>query len=445
MISIQRLMVRGRNGGYMIFRRQSGGSLTCRLSSVAAEPQTNGSQAILPFLHSRKHAAPACTDVEELQERTEHVLTTPAGNLFQFDPTTCDLDRSDRDQAWQQADGSVQMVEYLIRGHSAQIPGTLWNRWASDAATAEDPLTNLETMVQLVDRIYEEGHFYMQMRKGHLSQLVYEDENQANHDPVAESWKAFAKEDVDIQVDEEIEESVNVSFDDIEDDRDDDEVEDDTMDDYALPGPTTEMYDVLLDSVAVTANQAGDPQVFASRPASNILTSNFAMEVFDTILLRHDLDGGGVYNDNPHTMPTQVSFNGVIRTVANLHYDGESEVLRDLALMVAFGANDVMTHTNVPQNASTYAYLIQVLAKYMPACKSRGNMVHGLWKLAKRDGVYNGDVKEAYLKASEPSNSPEHDEWIETNLRSSDWRTDVPHRWRRRVQKYRTIPRQTTY
>ena len=107
-------------------------------------------------------------------------MTTPAGNLFQFDRTTCDLDRRDRDRAWQQADGTVQMVEYLIRGYSAQIPGSLWNRWASDASAAEDPLANLETMVQLLDRIYEEGHFFMQVRKGHLSQLVYEEENQAN-------------------------------------------------------------------------------------------------------------------------------------------------------------------------------------------------------------------------------------------------------------------------
>jgi hypothetical protein len=444
MSSMHRLISRGRPGGWLVLRNKGGLYLARPFSSEAVLQKSPPTESLIPFLHSYKTLAPACTDVEELKERTEHVLTTQAGNLFQFDRTSRDLSREDRDEAWRQADGSVQMVEYLMRGYSAQIPGTLWNVWAPNATVAEDPLTNLETMVKLLDRMYEEGHFFMHVRKEHLSQLEWEEERQASIDPIVEDWRQFAREDTVVDDDdEEIEEKME-GLEDFEVDDDGDE-EDDTRNDYALPGPTTEMYDVMLDSVAVTAAEAGDPKAFASRPASDILTAKFALSVFDTILFRHGLDGGGVYNDNPHTMPTQISFNAVIRTAANLYYDGKNEVLRDSALMAAFGANDVMTHSNVPQNSATYAYLIQVLAKYVPACESRGNMVHGLWKMARSDGVYNGDVQEAYLKASEPSNSSAHDEWIEANLRGKDWRTDAPQRWRRRVQKYRMVPRQTTY
>lgn len=444
---------------------------------AAKRNDTPSFSTLIPFLHSRKKLPPVCTDVEELQERTEHVLGTPAGNLFQFQRGSRRMDRQDRDEAWEIADATVQMVEFLVRGHSAQIPGTLWNGWAPRGQVppteAEDPLTNLETITALVDRMWEEGLFYMEVRKDHLSQLVFEEELKSQEDPIEEDWKAFAGEEDaepakskdemaqvwenmqnqrraarergEIDPDDDFEDDSSAEQDGVEQKPETGEGPKGIMEDFALPGPTTDMYDILLDTMAVTALTAGDPQSFADRRASDILTANAAMEVLGNVELRHELDGGDNVNNNPHTMPTQISYNGVMRTCVNLHWDGKNEVLRDLAIVGAMGASDNLTLSSLPRNSSTYAYQMQLLAKYMPACEARGRMIHGLWMMARREGVFDGHVLDAYMQASTPSNTPIFEEFIEKHIRDKDWRKDGPQRWRRRVKKHRLTRRQTTY
>ncbi|CAB9515724.1 expressed unknown protein [Seminavis robusta] len=352
----------------------------------------------LPFLHSRKKLAPACLDPSELKDHTDKILQTAVGDLIPFPRHHGTLDRSTTDEgAWTIGENSVQQVEYLMRGHAAQIPGTLWQGWSNSgngdtSGSSSDPLTCLEAMDALLERMAEEGTYYMQ------EDGVYDDDD------------------------------------------------DDLMLDFASPGATVNMYDIFLDSLAVTAEQVGDPRQFSARKASNLLTARHAFDVFELLYQRHSLDGGEESNDNKFTLPTQISYNAVLRTVANLHFDGQSEVHRDLALMVAFSTDNAMQQSKtLERNSATFAYLLQVIAKYIPACEFRGNVAHALWMQAKSSGVYNDQVMDAYFQAHEPSNSARHDEWLEKNLKGFDWRTEVPQRWRRRVQKYRMVPKQTTY
>ena len=420
-------------------------------------------KSAIPFLHSRKKLPPACVDLAELQDMTEHILTTDAGNLFQFNRNNNTMHRDDQADAWATADGTVQMVEYLMRGHAARVPGTLWNGWTTsphvdnNSSSSSDPLETLDVMDKLLARMWDEGNFYMTTRKRHLSQMAWEgdvlgDDSESgeghSHSSVKSDWREFAREDTIVNDEDDGKDGWRAADSESSSTGAAAEGEgggaegdsDDTTEDYAMPGPSVDMYDIYLDTIASAAAQV------PAQDATPLLTARNAFQTFEIILYRHGLDGGDEHNDNRHTMPTQISYNAVMRTAANLPFDDPTaEVYRDWALMSAFAAHDALTHSALERNSSTYAYLLQVVAKYMPASPSRGNIARGLWKLAKTNGVYNDQVQAALLAANEISNSPDHDEWLDENIRGKDWRTDAPHRWRRRVKKYRMVPKQTTY
>jgi hypothetical protein len=407
-------------------------------------PTVSSNPAALPFLHSRKKLPLACVDVVELKERTEQVLSSEVGSLFGFNRNKRQLDRDDAEEAWDTAGPTIQRVEYLLRGHAAQIPGTLWDGWTK-ATPSDDPLRAIEVMDALIERLVGEGSYYMKVREEHLSQLIWEESIRKEEDPVANDWRKFARDATIVEEDDDWKTFKKSLDKDRAVDEDNLEEQDDLMMDFASPGPTVGMYDILLDTLAVTADKMGDPRQFSARKASDLLTSRNVYDTFHKLYDRHRMDGGDDLNSNTYTIPTQISYNAAIRTVANLHYDGKSEVYRDLALGVALAMYDAITHSPLPNNSSTYSYILQAVSKYLPACEFKGNVAHAFWKMAKTEGVYNDQVQKAYLQAHQPSNSARHDEWIDKNLKGFDWRTEVPQRWRRRVQKYRMVPKQTTY
>lgn len=416
-------------------------------NTSSSEPPTAKAvvfKSTVPFLHSRKKLPPACLDPAELNDMTEQVLNTDHGNLFQFQRggNTAGSSGNEQTDAWATADGTVQMVEYLMRGHAARVPGTLWDGWTPTGAstgTSTDPMESLTMMDQLLARMWDEGHVYMKVRKEHWSQMAFEEDLRAGSAGGSSGdWTSFAREGTEAsttanssQTDEEYANSSSNG---------EDGGADDTTEDFAMPGPSVHMYDMYLDAIASAA------ATIPAADATSLLTASNAFNTFETVMYRHELDGGDEGNNNRHTMPTQISYNAVLRTAANLPFDNNgSEVQRDWALMAAFSTHDALTHSALERNSSTYAYLLQVVAKYMPPSTSRGNIARGLWKLAKTNGVYNDQVKEAFLMANATSNSEDHDVWLDENIRGKDWRTDAPQRWRRRVQKYRMVPKQTTY
>ena len=433
--------------------------LTCRWmssSSMATKASSSTTQITssveIPVRHSIRQLPPACMDGSELKEMTEHVLTTQVGNLFQYDRTSSAMHRDDATEAWKVADATAQMVEYLLRGHSAQIPGTLWEQWTSKSRSSssvlgtetEDPIKSLEAMNALLERIWDEGNFYMKVRKEHLSQLAWETEMKEGEeeDPLRGLGLGFdgAKDNQEDADDDEDEWKEVTSA---EESKEFDD-QDDTMEDFAMPGPTVNMYDTFLDSVAVLASEV-KPQDIANEETRDLFKSRTALNFLQIILYRHRLDGDDELNTNIHTLPTQISFNATIRSVANLHHDQGSELQRDWALMAAFGAFDAMTHSSLERNPMTYAYLLHIIAKYIPPCTSRGNMANGLLKMAKEQGHFNGHVLEAFLKANEPSNGSDFDKRIEEELRGKDWKTELPQTWRRRAKASRLVPRQDKY
>ena len=418
---------------------------------AAAATNDNSPPLIVPVLHSRKALPRACTDPSELSDMTEHVLSAEVGNLFQFQRNTNVgmMSRLEESKAaWNTADGTVQLVEYLMRGHAAKVPGSLWNEWTEQSG-AEDPLESLAVMDALVARMWDEGQFYMTVRQQHWSQVALEDDllrGSAADESMAADWRKFAREDtiVDDNGDDAGWKAAEAGK---EEGSDDNATSGDMMEDFAMPGPSVDMYDMYLDTIATAA-----ALIKSQEDATPLLTSKHAFHTFETILSRHQLDGGDDVNTNRHTLPTQISYNAVMRTAANLPFDStdddlsSAEVYRDWALLASFSAHDALTQAaGLERNSSTYAYLLQVVAKYMPPSIYRGNVARGLWKLAKTNGVYNAQVQDALLLANATSNGPKHDEWLDENIRGKDWRTDAPHRWRRRVQKYRMVPKQTTY
>lgn len=437
-------------------------------------PPPSPTPLIMPVLHSRKCLPRACLDPAELQDLTEDVLSAPFGNLFQYPqyadgrrPGMSDAEWKQQDSrlAWNVADGTVQKVEYLLRGHSAKIPGTLWHQWTRADGSApvsavgnddEDPLESLAVIDSLVARMWDEGSFFMETRQKRYSQLAMEEDlkestsmGSAEDEFVAADWKKFAREDTisdDLEDDEDWKAPEPPQQDGVEQGSDEVAATHDMTEDFAMPGPSVDMYDIYLDAIATIAGL-----IPSKEAATPLVTAKHALYTHEFIMYRHQLDGGDAANTNQHTQPTQISYNAVIRAAANFPFDGgedleSDEIYRDWAIMASMSVHDRLVHAKgIERNSSTYAYLLQVIAKYMPPCTYRGNVARGLWRLAKVNGVYNQQVQDALLLANAESNGPEHDEWLDENIRGKDWRTDAPHRWRRRVQKYRMVPHQTTY
>ena len=180
--------------------------------------------------------------------------------------------------AWEIADVTVQKVESVIRGFSYLVPGTMWNRWLTDpkhkpqsslntSETANKAMEDIPPsdlfilQQQLVDRLIDEGHAYMTIRNVRMEDMY----GKKGSTPMIGSFDALGNRVVVQQKEETTNEKVenspllNESNDDGEDEEaeDDDEIEeeDSYMYDFAAPGPTTAMFDTMLDTMACTASQ----------------------------------------------------------------------------------------------------------------------------------------------------------------------------------------------
>lgn len=186
------------------------------------EKSDDGLRMVLPNRHSRKELPSICFDQDELEMMTNETLNTELGALFSY-PSTGDVTNMKRQiqrkmrmsssrsskvdngskkddknidydediqseyaMAWDIADLTIQKVEYLIRGYSYQIPGSMWNELATkkNSQQRQDEENNdnlqyslkcIENMEKLIDRLYDEGHFYMQLRKKVGVQLAREE------------------------------------------------------------------------------------------------------------------------------------------------------------------------------------------------------------------------------------------------------------------------------
>jgi hypothetical protein len=156
------------------------------------------------------------------------------------------------------------------------------------------------------------------------------------------------------------------------------------------------------------------------------------------------VDGGDLKNAQPHTAVSAISYNAPIRVVASLPYTGSDVKLRDDGLVLAFHAYDALTHSDrCLRNPATFAYILQTIAKYMPASRNKGNIAAGMFYVAQQEGCVDKNVVDAYELANTPSNGPEFESWS-SGVRGKPIR-DLPKSWRRNNKSRRNHLREATY
>jgi hypothetical protein len=394
-----------------------------------------------PSRHSRKRFPPLCKDLVELNDLTQSVLEATPGTLFAYQDG-----KDSMEQAWDAADVSVQKVEYLLRGYAFHIPGTQWNRWTPSDPQGK-PDNALETMQSLVGRMLDEGHAYMTVRANRMEEThgIREDvegasprislgESASNFGNLFEAGKSNDSESItEISGNNTPVNSANA----LAPKSEENENRKSYLDDFAFPGPTVVMYNALLDSMACLAKDG----------SVNPIQAKLCME---NVLWRHTIDGGDAGNRNPSTRPSVLPFNAAIRVAAELRYDAtrkdpENLLLRDEALLLAFGTFDAVTHSRVAEsNSATYKYLLGAVAKYLPPSLSKGNIAYGMWTHARLQGLIDPTVIAAYATANEPSNGELFDAWARDTLNGKNV-TDLPQKWRRNSFTRRFHGREATY
>ena len=428
------------------------------LSSAAPQPKQQGdkssvppsSSGPLPTRHSNKKLPLICTDTSVLKDVTQQILNAPVGSLFAYTS-----DQKSALHAWHTADLTVQKTEFVLRGHAHGLPNTQWNRWLPAASQqqqqdiSEDQANEtINTMQKLVDRLWEEGYTYMQLRSARLEEVEGPKVNahEILRNPDSETQRLLHAKDVFETVQSSNMDSLSVEVageattdssesESSESDSDSDNEEPSYMEDFAFPGPTTHMYDTLLDAMACHTY------------CEDVTTRN-AFLILEDIVMRHNLDGGDDANTLVYTRPTAQSFNASIRVAAESAFDRTdqspaNQKYRDESIHLAFAAFGALSDsTMIPRNSATYAHLIQVVGKYLPVSRSRGNISRGMLLHAREQGLVDESLLEAYRLANHPSNGAEFED---TLARFSGPVSELPHKWRASNRKYRSHPREAIY
>ncbi len=370
----------------------------------------------------------------------------------------------DQEKAWNVAYDTVQQAEYVIRGHAARIPGTMWNRWwlvdeeddndYFEAPSSSQPpqhdnskvvaQESLQHIIAIIDRLQQEGNMYMELRHERKMQLARE----RGEDVEMQIGQVIGEEDHNSHEEEQLDNKAHMT----ELELQKHEAALRRRHPFAAPGPTVAMLDTLLDCFAMAAPEC-----------PHLVTPEATAEVLTMILDRHIIDGGDEKNTNPYTVPTLVSYNALFRTMANLPYDAAASTnsndddntsnsnssntkkLRDQALYYAFGMYDTLRHANnLTRNSATMTYMLQVVSKFFPPSRTRGNVAHGLWMHAVRQGIVDPHVMEALRAAHTPSNGVEFDDWTRLYLDHKQVR-DLPQKLNKYAKVRRYTPREATY
>lgn len=156
------------------------------------------------------------------------------------------------------------------------------------------------------------------------------------------------------------------------------------------------------------------------------------------------VDGGDLANTQPQTALSVLSYNAPLRIAASLPYVEHDVTARDQGLLLAMEAYDALVQSkSCLRNSATFCYVLQAVAKYMPASRNRGNVVEGFFAVAQEEGCVDESVLAAYALAQTPSNGPEFED---CQIFDQDAALgDLPHSWRRHNKARRFHPREATY
>jgi hypothetical protein len=373
--------------------------------------------ASIPFRHSIK-APPKVLrhQSQELQQFTEQLLTASPGSLFGYQDA-----HTTRDDAWKAAESTIQLAEYVLRGHASWIPNSRYykktkNESSSDADLTSSVAQHVAQMQTIVARLQQEGQVYMQLRHERLAQKFQE--KQALAGGMNNNMEEEGTDELFITLA-------------------------DTTQAFAPPGATVTMYDVLLDSMSVCSCSDEQHELEEEEATTSTTTTHFTPSEFVTLLRQvqaaHALDGGDAMNTNRFTFPTMQSFNATLRGIASYKppksttttSGGDEQIqlerIRDQA-MEAFGIYNSLAHTTserLKRNSATITYMLQIVQKYIPTSRTKGNVAFSIWLHATKEGIVDShsscsssmsstvSVQQAYRETNTPSNGMEFDDLVE--------------------------------
>ena len=351
-----------------------------------------------------------------------------------------------------------------MRGYANLIDGSIVQTIKTSYKVPESESTQLspseivERMIQLLKRMEKEGDVYVQIGSKFRFQLTQQDRSSmhGNDDPLSltaltddrkeekeisssRSMKGFFKSMKGLN-----DEGV-IDDDDTEPETEDAEEEKNAwrLESVALsfgapPGPTTAMYDLILDAHARLLSQSKDD-------ATTISLLQTSVELLEKVENREDLDKAQGFGSNK---PTQCTYNSILRGCASLS-PSVTEEARDLTLMHSSRIFDTMIRSeSVVRNSATYAYYLEIVRKFLPKCESTGSIAYNVWYQAMtEDHVIDVNVVESLIKF-EGGYGPHFDKFVQETRERYDKTTNgfgFPMKWSRNKNLRRYQKRHTTY
>ena len=375
-------------------------------------------QNIIPTRHSIHLPVDVCTDRVELEEMTKSLLRS---GEYQYNDDMKALDRY------------RQKILYVVRGHSSNIPGTLYADTSTIDASPESVASSVSSIMDILINIEEQDQthrelFYRKHRSTTTAATVNHEDIDDEDEEIEIGSSTFGEVDDMFssivehkhQHEQELDNLENdADFSAIENamsklgqDGDDDDFSSETIsertsnadeDNGIMTVMTVAMYETLLDVLA------GASQVLVDESRNNnnvdILEQNDVLNP-SSILEMVELMIEKARSDDPVTI---VTYNAALRSIANLgrfyhqkhggHSSTPFQQYRDEVLHAGLSVYNLLTHDpfGVKRNGQSVKYLLQSLEQTIPPSRVRGNISVTLWHQASREGVVTPSLVECFL------------------------------------------------
>lgn len=389
-------------------------------SGIKAAPNVTERKQIIPTRHSMHFPEDICTDPVELGDLTQKLLDQKPGNSgYQYDGDLVALDRH------------RQKILYVVRGHSSNIPNTLYSRPDSSNASM---VSSVGTIIDILVKAEEEDDAQRElfMRRQQVTPPTYQfDDVVTKEDEAIEIGSSTFGEVDDMfssiiehkhQHEQELEQQDTAEDSDflaieramsklghtVDGEGEMDESKTSiSFSDNSSPIDaimTVAMYETLLDALAgasqsmVTSNDEQKDDV-ESLLQNEMLRPSSVLEMVKLTIERAKVE-------DPASI---VTYNAALRTIMNLgrfynrkeggHSSSSFSRYRDEVLHAGLGVYNLLTHNpfGVKRNAQSIKYLLLILEQTIPPSRVRGNMSVTLWHQASREGVVTPSLVECFL------------------------------------------------
>ena len=412
-------------------------------TAVSPPPKLPQKMKKIPTRHSI-HQPPAIPQtVEFLTHVTEELTGAAPGSLFLASSTTDDTTTTDPQVVkwWDAHYDLLEQTSFALRGHASYIPGSLYYKQSSKTSNAApEQQHHLMQMQAILTKLMDDGELYMQVR--HQKRLQQQKQQKEELQPQQSASEFGAQSNVqeqELSGNSSSEEESSSSSSSDEEDEDGEHL----SYEECPPGPSIVHYDIYLDALSAALPNMHDDD--DNLDNTIIISPNDIVDILESVLERHELDGGDLHNVNPHTIPTQQTLNAALRAIANIPYNSDSsndERLRDEALQ-AFGIFNHLEHSPLLEcNAASFCYMLQIVNKYIPTSRTKGNISMALWMQATKKGVVDASVVQAFQQCHSPSNGPEFEHVVQERTTSV---SELPTRWIKRAKAKRFVKTSTRY